>query len=139
SEMVSPRRQLLTLRALRDGPEPIRLLWQIDTAAISGNTDGPAALVIPDVISAGSAYTPEALIALHAAEGLRLVAQPALTAASDSADAVDAFIANWKGYRGTAQQVIRSSSPLTRLALIEAPARPWTAAEIHHLHIRPGE
>src|SRR5690606_12343577 len=46
---------------------------------------------------------------------------------------------SWKGYRGIAQQVIRSPSPLTRLALIEAPARPWTAAEIHHLHIRPGE
>jgi len=139
SEMVSPRRQLLTLRALRDAPEPIRLLWQVDAAALGGSNEGPAALVIPDVISAGSANTPEALIALHAAEGLRLVAQPSLTAASDSVDAVDAFIASWKGYRGTAQQVIRSPSPLTRLALIEAPARPWTAAERHHLHIRPGE
>jgi hypothetical protein len=156
SEMISPQRQLLTFRALRDNPEPIRLLWDIAADESPGNvavgdavaggaadaTDGEAAetVVLPDVISAGSAATPDAFIALQAGEGYRLTAlQAPAGTESNSADAIDAFVARWKGYRSTAGQVIRSSSPLVRLALRAETPRPWLADERHHLHVRRGE
>lgn len=140
SETISLQRQLLTFRARRDQPEPIRLLWPIDPiTAGMGEADEAVAITIPDVISAGSAPTPSALIATWAGEGYRMVALGAPDQATDASDAIDSFIAAWKGYRGAAQQVIRSDGPLGRLLLVERPRRDWRCEEQHHLHVRQGE
>lgn len=140
SETVSLQRQLLTFRARRDQPEPIRLMWPIDPITVGmGDADETVAITIPDVISAGSAPTPSALIATWAGEGYRFVSLGAPDQASEAATAIDSFIAAWKGYRGAAQQVIRSDGPLSRLLLVERPRRDWRCEEQHHLHVRQGE
>ncbi len=140
SETISSQRQLLTFRARRDQPEPIRLLWPIDPiTAGMGEADEAVAITIPDVISAGSASTPSALIATWAGEGYRLISLGDADQASEASDSIDSFIAAWKGYRGSAQQVIRSAGPLGRLLLVQRPRRDWRCEEQHHLHVRQGE
>ncbi len=187
TEVLSPIRRQLTLQALRDNPGPIRFLWEQDSLIASTlAAEDPVPVVIPDVVSAGSVATPPAVIALDAAQGLRLIPKllqqplailtapnstatsasnlpdaplsnqgvPASTAAATSPanaptpqplasttspEIVDAFIASWKGFRGTASEIVTSASPLTRF-IIAAPApRPWQADEVHHLHVRPNE
>lgn len=141
SEMISPQRQLLTCRSLRDSAGPIRLMWNLDVPIADDEaTAEAAAFQIPDVISAGSAPTPDALIAVQTGYGYRMVSiglQP--DTASRSADTVDAFVSQWTGFRHTASQVIRSPSPLVRLAILPNVPQPWTSSERHHLHVRQGE
>lgn len=141
SEMISPQRQLLTCRSLRDSAGPIRLMWNLDVPiAVDEATAEAAAFQIPDVISAGSAPTPDALMAIQTGDGYRLVPfglQP--DAAAGSPDAIDAFVSQWTGFRHTASQVIRSASPLVRFAVVPKVPQPWTSNERHHLHVRQGE
>ena len=272
TETVSPTRQQLTLTAQRDSPGPVRFLWELESApTTSAQAVASAAITIPDVLSAGTASTPPAIIALDAAQGLRLLplrtpmplsildqpptgspsspgnVPPSLvppaspvgagasvspnvpsilgpqppslglpagapasgamaaglqaagvrvegtqgevapvdvtsdasnsngnSAGSDrpvvisdanavasegkvggtvtsnaadgasangvrSSEAIDAFIASWKGYRGTASDVMTASSPLPKMTIASPEPRPWQADEIHHLHVRPGE
>jgi len=141
SEMISPQRQLLTCRTLRDAAGPIRLLWDFEAPVAETEADvETTAIQIPDVISAGSAPTPEALIAIQASDGYRLIPLGVQeSAVSNSADAIDNFVAQWRGFRGTAAQVIRSPSALVRLAILEQPIKQWTSDERHHLHVRQGE
>ena len=136
-EIVSAQRQLLTIRSRRETEEPIRLLWDLATPAVTGDNAGPT-LVIPEVISAGSAATSEALIALQASDGFRLstLGDPE---SIESADQVDAFVTAWQGYRGIAQDVIRAASRLPRFELTASPVRRWSLQESHHLHVRQGE
>jgi len=141
SEMISPQRQLLTCRSLRDAAGPIRLLWDFEAPLAADEADVEAAAIqIPDVISAGSAATPEALIATQASDGYRLIPLGVQeSSVSSSADAIDGFVAQWRGFRGTASQVIRSPSALVRLAILAQPSKQWTSDEQHHLHVRQGE
>lgn len=140
SEVITPQRQLLTFRCRRDQPEPIRLFWPIDKLSAGvGEADESLAITLPEVISAGSATTPPAWIATRAAEGFRWLPVGAPESASDAADVIDSFVTAWKGHRGTAQQVIRSSGPLSRLLLLAQPRPDWRCEELHHLHVRQGE
>lgn len=244
TEAISPTRQQLTLTAQRDSPGPMRFLWEMESApTTSAQAVASAAITIPDVLSAGTASTPPAIIALDAAQGLRLLplrtplplslldqpptgspsspgnVPPSLslpagapasgamaaglqaagvraegtqgevvpvdvtsdaansngnstgsdgpvvvgdanavpsegtvgdTVTSNAADgastngvtspeAIDAFIASWKGYRGTASDVMTASSPLPKMMIASPEPRPWQSEEIHHLHVRPGE
>ena len=139
TEAISSQRLLLTLRAKRDQPGPIRLLWSIrPIVAAMAETDDSVAITIPEVISAGSAPTPEALIATSAGTGYELVPFGDFDAASGSKDLAQAFIAAWKGYQGVAQDVFASDTPI-RLLLVQMPTRPWRCEELHHLHIRADE
>ena len=141
SEMISPQRQLLTCRSLRDSAGPIRLMWNLDIPIAEDEaTAEAAAFQIPDVISAGSAPTPDALMAIQTGDGYRVLPfglQP--DTASGSPDAIDAFVSQWTGFRHTASQVIRSTSPLVRFAVVPNAPQPWTSNERHHLHVRQGE
>jgi len=141
SEMISPQRQLLTCRSLRDSAGPIRLLWNLEVAIADDEaTAESVAFQIPDVISAGSAPTPDALLALQSRDGYRtLPIGVPVDAASQSPDTIDAFVSQWKGFRDTASQVIRSPSPLVRLAVVRRSPSGWTSDERHHLHVRQGE
>jgi hypothetical protein len=58
---------------------------------------------------------------------------------STSAATIDAFVASWKGFRGTASEVIVSASPLPRFLVVAPSPRAWQSDEVHHLHVRPGE
>ena len=141
SEMISPQRQLLTCRSLRDSAGPIRLLWNLEVP-IAGDeaTAESAAFQIPDVISAGSAPTPDALMAIQSGDGYRMLPIGIqVDAGSQSADTIDAFVSQWKGFRDTASQVIRSPSPLVRLATVQQSPGSWSSDERHHLHVRQGE
>lgn len=141
AEMISPQRQLLTCRALRDSAGPIRLLWNLETQVVGdeGNIEA-GAFSIPDVISAGSAPTPDALIAIQSGDGYRLVPIGVpLDPVSQSPDTIDSFVSLWSGFRDTASQVIRSSSPLARFAIVAAKPSEWSSNERHHLHVRQGE
>lgn len=140
SEAITPQRQLLTFRCRRDQPEPIRLLWPIDPWRVAANeTEEAVAITLPDVISAGSAPTPPAAIATRAAPGYRLIPLGTAESVSETVDSIDTFVAAWRGYRGTAQQIIRSTGPLNRFLLVAQPRREWRCDERHHLHVRPGE
>ncbi|HBJ38377.1 MAG TPA: hypothetical protein DDZ51_27220 [Planctomycetaceae bacterium] len=141
SEMISPQRQLLTCRSRRDSAGPIRLMWNLDVPIANDEaTAQAAAFQVPDVISAGSAATPDAVMAIQSGDGYRIVSigLPPDTA-SQSPNAIDAFVAQWTGFRHTASQVIRSPSPLVRFAIIPNQSQPWTSDERHHLHVRQGE
>ncbi len=149
NESVSPIRRQLTLRSQRDNPGPIRFLWELDSLiASTAPAEDSDWIVIPEVLSAGAAATPPAVIALDAAQGLRLntaalgaggVGSKLAVNKPTSAEAIDAFISSWKGFRGTAGEVMTSDSPLTRFVIATPPSRPWQTSEVQHLHVRPGE
>jgi len=159
NESISLTRRQLTLRSQVDNPGPIRLLWEFDSVIASTSAvEDSVPMVIPEILSAGAATTPPAVIAIDTAQGLRLVPktmpQPPLdpataavaatekrpaTTGATSAQTIDAFISSWKGFRGTASEVIVSESPLTRFVIAAPTSRAWQANEVHHLHVRPGE
>lgn len=72
----------------------------------------------------------------------RVAGDPSLnlgTRSETNAEAIDAFVSNWKGYRGTATEILTSTTSLPRLILTSDASTPWRADEIRHLHVRPGE
>lgn len=143
-EMISPQRQLLTLRSLREDAGPVRLLWQfpIETAD-SLESAQAVAFELPEVISAGSAPTPPAQLAWQVAEGLQLVPLGGLPEEpldpTQAAELENQFMTQWQGYRSDAQAVIDWPGTQTRWAVINLPPPPWHSNERHHLHVRPGE
>ncbi len=164
SEAMTSARQLLTVRALRDNPGPIRLLWEMESLITATATaEDPVPIIIPEIAASATAVSPPAMIALSAAAGLRLIAQGAVAESqvgssrplvtesfvgpplaprittTTQPDAIDAFISSWKGFRASATEIVTSSSPLVRLVIASGPRKSWHADEAHHLHVRPGE
>ncbi len=75
-ESLSSTRQTLKMRATRDNPGPIRLLWELDSViAANEQADGLSSMIVPDVVMPSVSATPTAHIAIDAAVGLRLIPQ----------------------------------------------------------------
>lgn len=134
SELASPRRRTLGLRALTSQPEPIRMLWSVEPTPDADEIQ----FSIPEVTAPGSGSIPEAVVAVDAADGYRVTA-PTGAVLLDAADAARADASRWQGYRGESSQLMQMPSPLPPLSLQRRSARQWQYEHQHHLHIRASD